>query len=331
MAKDGRQILARTRLLNVIRRHGISVARTLEQKISDAGPGHQRIDPHVLTTVRQQLVDEGVLLTRTTPGVNNTPWFSLTGADTAFVQERYDAQLPVHQAIREHGVTNRLGQCLEIAVYRTLLEQDQLTHFGRFKDLDDHDDSTLYSKEEPPQSVSGKHLARQQRLDFLVLSSTAELGGIEVKNIREWLYPGREEIRELLIKAMALDCVPILIARRIHFTTFKVLKPCGVILHQTYNQRWAEADQELAEKARDKHLLGYHDIRVGNMPDERLLKFIGTNLPKVMPHARKRFEQHKDLIGKFVQNEMEYKEFAARVRRRNKGTNEDNDWESNEM
>ena len=40
-----------------------------------------------------------------------------------------------------------------------------------------------------------------------------------------------------------------------------------------------------ALSARDKNLLAYFDIRLGNQPDGRLTKFIGTNLPMVLPDA----------------------------------------------
>lgn len=194
--------------------------------------------------------------------------------------------------------------------------------------LDKHDDSRLYSKEEPPQEVSGNRLDGDQRLDFLVWHPEARWGGIEAKNVREWLYPNRQEITEFLGKAVALDCVPVLIGRRIPFVTFKVLSTCGVVFHQTYNQLLPEADRELAEKARDKKLLGYHDIRLGNEPDGRLLKFLGTNLPQVLPKARERFEEYKDLLTAFANDTMSYVEFAARVRRRSQGAYEDGDWES---
>jgi hypothetical protein len=77
--------------------------------------------------------------------------------------------------------------------------------------------------------------------------------------------------------------------RRIPFITFKVLHACGVIVHQTYNQRFPQSEKALAAKARDKYLMGYHDVRLENEPDVRLLKFIGENLPKVLPPARLRF------------------------------------------
>lgn len=69
------------------------------------------------------------------------------------------------------------------------------------------------------------------------MTPKAILVGLEAKNIREWLYPQREEITELLQKCTAVDAVPVLVARRIHFSTFRVLNPCGVVLHQTYNRR----------------------------------------------------------------------------------------------
>ena len=220
-----------------------------------------------------------------------------------------------------------MGQTLEIAVVKALMQQDCLEYLGGFDDLEDHDDSTLYSKEEPPRSLSGRRLPGKKRLDFLCLHR--ECGGvaIEVKNVRPWLYPHQDEIVDLIAKAVALDCVPVLIARRIPFVTFKVLRPCGVVMHQTYNQLYPAADHDLATEARDKRLLGYHDIRVGNQPDTRLVKFIGTNLPSVLPAARERFEEYKDLLADFGDRTMEYKEFAARVRRRSQGTDEDSDWE----
>ena len=82
--------------------------------------------------------------------------------------------------------------------------QDTLDHFGSFTNLGNHDDSRLYSKEEPPQSLSGKRLSGDQRLDFLIRHPEAGWAGIEAKNVREWLYPNRDEVTDLLAKAVAL-------------------------------------------------------------------------------------------------------------------------------
>lgn len=57
-----RKDLAKKRILSVLQKHGIATARTLEQKISDAGPYNQRINPHVLTPARNLLIDEGEVI-----------------------------------------------------------------------------------------------------------------------------------------------------------------------------------------------------------------------------------------------------------------------------
>ena len=41
--------LGKKRLQSVLSRHTVAMARTLEQKISDAGPSGQRVDPIYLT------------------------------------------------------------------------------------------------------------------------------------------------------------------------------------------------------------------------------------------------------------------------------------------
>ena len=232
-------------------------------------------------------------------------------------EQGYAPNCPFSRRPQKTSVSKRLGQTLEVATYRALLQQNYLEHLGGFVGLRTRgdDDRRPFKKEEPPRSLSGNHLSGDGRLDFLVRHPEAAWAGIEVKNVRPWIYPAAEEVTDLLLKALELDCVPVLIARRFPFVTFKVLSQCGVVFHQTYNQLYAQADQALSEKASDKRLLGYHDIRVGNQPDKRLRKFITTNLPKVLPEAREKFNAHKDLIGKFVYEDMNYSEFAARVRR----------------
>jgi hypothetical protein len=172
---------------------------------------------------------------------------------------------------------------------------------------------------------SSHSLPGKKRVDFVVLYARSRWAVIEVKNTREWLYPGRDEVRSLLLKALTVDAVPVLLARRIPFVTFRVLSPCGLVIHQTYNQRYPASEGTLAAKARDKKLLGYHDIILGNDPDIRRLTFIHNNLPGVLPAARDRFEVFRDLLTPYANNEMSYAAFAARVRRRQKGTNEDSD------
>ena len=321
---EDREYLARRRLIRVLARHTVAIARTLEQKISDAGPYDQRIDPHVLTRVRNQLVEEGQI-GKLEEG--NTPWYYVEGTPEETVVRRQAEQLRIVRAIAADDFGERVGQALEIAIYRALMEQRTLDHLGSFRDLAHHDDSTLYSKIEPPEELNGRVVSNRKRLDFLVRHPEAGWAGIEAKNFRQWLYPRKNQIVEMIGKSVELNCVPVLIGRRIPFVTFKILNTCGVVIHQTYNQLYPEAEGALADQARHKRLLGYHDIRTGNQPDERLRKFIGINLADVLPEARERFDEYKDLLDGFGNGAIAYEVFAARVRRRSQGQNEDNEWD----
>jgi hypothetical protein len=318
LGKEQREALAEKRILRALSALTIANQRTLEQKISDAGPGDQRCDPHIITTVRNRLIEQGVIGEITTGGA---PWYFASNTSPSTRDERLETLLAIYRPYRE--ISDRIGDALEIATYRAFCQSPKADFFGRFKNLDEHDDSKRYKKEGPLQHIGGRVLAGNQSLDFLLETSDAGPLGIECKNVRHWMYPHVDEIRELLVKCVALDAVPVLIARRIHFSTFAVYSKCGVIVHQTYNPLLPESDAALAGKLRDKTLLGYHDIRLGNQPDARLVKFITVNLPKVAAEARAKFRDYQDLIQAYADGSKEYEEFAGRVLRRWRGEDED--------
>ena len=101
-----RLALARRRLVNVLRDNVVASARTLEQKISDAGPGAMRIDPHALSNTRKQLEEEGVI-TRRFEG--RTPWFHLATAAPDDVVARLRVLRPLHLAVQQADFSKRLG------------------------------------------------------------------------------------------------------------------------------------------------------------------------------------------------------------------------------
>jgi hypothetical protein len=220
---------------------------------------------------------------------DQTRWYTLPSVAKAKIDSRLAELESIHRALASYSLTMRIGQALEIATYRALASTDALEVLGGFLDLDQHGDDTLYKRQEPPR-LWRRNVYREGILDFIVADKNTNIAaGIEVKNIRKWIYPEQQEIKDLLKKCCALDLIPILVARRIHFTTTRLLIPRGGLVHETYNQRIPEADAQLAQRAQSKHLLGYHDIRLGNQPDARMLRFAEV-LPSLFPGARSRFE-----------------------------------------
>lgn len=318
-----RREVAERRLVNILRDHGIAVMRTLEQKISDAGPGNQRIDPHILSISRDELLKRGRIAQRKHRNVN---WYYLPETDTQRRDTRFEEQEPIHTALSQDDLSIRVGQALEIAVFRLLSTQKPLLFFGNFPDLDQHADDESYRKVEPPSDANGREIPGGKKLDFLIAAGgESGLAGIEVKNVRVWIYPRDDDLRDLFLKCCHLDAVPILIARRIHYSTFRVLNSCGLVIHETYNQRFPESDWELAQRAQDRTLLGYHDIRLGNEPDRRLRQFIHVNLPRILPERRRQFDKFKELLWEYASREMSYEEFAWWVKQRREGLPEPED------
>jgi hypothetical protein len=119
--------------------HTVANARTLENKIADAGPTNQRVQPHILTEARQILEERGDILRIG----NGTVWYHLAGTNPEELEKRLSEQKAIHDEVLKHDFKIRLGQVLEVAIYRALLETAKFEFFGGFTDLDAHDDSTL--------------------------------------------------------------------------------------------------------------------------------------------------------------------------------------------
>ena len=321
--------LAKYRLRDILSRRVVATTRTLERLISDAGD--PRLEPRILGDARKVLVRDGELLeTRTSR--TSPPWFSLPNASPADVESHLATLLPLLRDTYRRPVTDRRGQCLELAIYRALCAQHDVPYLGRFLDFDPNDPTRpekLYRKEEPPRHIGNHTMPGERRLDFLYLHPNAGPAGIEAKNVREWLYPHGDEIKEFLFKCVALDCVPVLVARRFPQVTVEVLEMCGVVLHQMRSQLYHVADKDLASRAMRPDMLGFDDIRVGDEPDARLLRFIGVTLPNVLPDARTHFDRFKDLLGAYAHGEIQYPEFAGRVRLRAAGKDETR-WEEDD-
>ena len=320
--------LAKSRLRDVLSHRVVATVRILEHEICDTG--EQPLEPRILGMARKTLVRDGELMEIVR--ANDPTWFHLPDAPPMDVQARLATLAPVLRELSRSPVSRRRGQCLELAIYRALGTQSDARYFGRFPDFDPSVSKrkNRYYKEEPPSYIGDRAIPGARPLDFLYLHRTAGFAGVEAKNVREWIYPGGDEIKRFLVKCVALDCVPILVARRLPRVTFEVLGECGVVLHQTLNQLYHVTDKDLADRAKRQDSLGFDDIQVGDEPDARLLSFIGTTLPELLPDARSRFDKYQDLLAAYADREIHYREFAGRVRRR-AASKEEADWEDDDQ
>ncbi len=313
MRRSVRIEIGKKRLVSILRTQTVSCDRTLEQKIADAGPNRMRVEPSILTEARRTLEKEGTIQFEKRGKV---PWYFLKETEKEKVDKRLAELVPLHVKTQDGPFTHRLGQTLEIAVMKAL-QASGTAFLGHFSDLDEHDDGTAYTKVEPPLTVSGNKIEKGP-LDFIVFPDGIPTG-IEVKNYRTWLYPRSTEVRELLWKCGDANVVPVLIARRLPFLTIRLLQMSGCLIHENYNQLYPVADEKLAAEVRLKTKLGYHDVRTGNEPDTRMLRFVRDLLPGLVREARPTFEKFRDVHRAYGKGELKYTQWLKKIRVGTKG------------
>ncbi len=109
---------------------------------------------------------------------------------------------------------------------------------------------------------------------------------VEVKNVRDWLYPSSPEPYQLLEKAMFIArhrpdiaVMPVLVCRRAHYTLFRMAKDLGYFVIETNRQFILPqvAEQEVIEVRRE---LGFADLVRDDGRDDRIFKRLTETLPE---------------------------------------------------
>ena len=99
--------LAQKRLVSVLRNRTVVTDRTLEQKISDAGPTNQRVEPVILTQARNYMVALGRIISLKR---GRTPWFHLKETPADEVEAWLEIVEPIYQRTQEPMFTQRVGE-----------------------------------------------------------------------------------------------------------------------------------------------------------------------------------------------------------------------------
>jgi hypothetical protein len=319
------------RLLNVLDREQVSAIRTLEMKISDAGPTNQRIDPHILGLAGVEAVERGRVSIHRDIRTATHAWYAPARLGIADIQPKLDVLIEAYLATTSQPFTSALGDPLEISVFkilRRLKAADQRFTFLGSYDLSARQANGRFGKTEP--TVNFNEAVLEGPPDFVIFDprSSGEPGMIECKNLREWLYPSKAIMKAIVRKALAANMTPILIARRIPYIAKAALcEPAGIIAHETYHQLYPETDhgRDLAAIVRDNRGLGYFDVMASEEPLPRTVTFFERNLPKLLPIAAAKFRHHAPSLHAWVNGTMSWQDLRRRLAGRYLGADEEMD------
>lgn len=309
--------IAKSRIQNILDRAIVAHPRTLEQKISDQGPTPLRVDPHLVRLAIKDLLETNRLKIHTHPSTSSHTWYSNISISAEEAKPVLDDIAPLYAQVAGSAFGQLTGYALELVIYRCLVQlrtsAARYNFQGHFKLHEPVDVTTgCYKKVQPPKTIDS-HTAIKEA-DFLLFGHDCGVICIECKNYREWIYPHNTVIKELIVKAIQLNAVPLLIARRMHYTTMtNFLEPAGIIAHQTYHQYYPVHAPDVADRARNKSLLGFTDVRAKDQPEPRTTKFFSDHLPAITDRMAAKWQANKPVLHSFALGELNLSQLYTEI------------------
>ena len=298
---------AMKRIPNVLDTELVACQKTLEQKISEQGPKPQRVDPHLISLARKELTNHRRTIKHYThASTGDIQWYTNTRAEDGKVLAKLNTVAPLYREITSQPFKKVVGDALEVITYKCLLNlknrERRFAFHGSF-DLSAPKLQGCFKKTEPTQNISGS--TTEKRADFILFGHNSGPICIECKNYREWIYPHHHAIKELIQKSLELGAIPLLIARRLHYTTLtNFLQPAGILAHESYFQYYPSDKAEIANRVKDKRSLGFTDVLATEEPHERTSKFFNELLPRINEPAADKFSRNKEALQAFVDDEI---------------------------
>jgi len=304
--------LAERRIINILNKRRVASRRQLETKISEAGPPTMRAQPHHITKALTQLNESGRVreIDSVSAGGNrkSTPLFALSTWNTSSQQdmERLNRVKAAYQEFLTISQNEDYGESLQ-GIVQSAIEQNS--------------DQYIWFNEagKPPSAgtmISGTMFTGEGGLvDHYImhLSQPPIKIGVEDKNYREWVYADNPKIRVLLGKCLAQDMLPVLVTRKVHYTTRLLFSYLGAVAFQTHYQCFPLKYAERLAEARHKDGLGFADIRFTEEPPEHVVRLFSEYLPRLITPAWTKFKKNADIIQAYVDQDedMDYLHLIA--------------------
>lgn len=314
---DEWEVIARKRIQSILDTRRISYSSHLEIKISEAGPKRMRAEPHIISNALRSMIREQQIVTyaptNLPSGGSNPKYFvplDFKGAADAsrsrsFVEWR---KLFLWAAYR----SEYCGFMLEKIIFDAVLETNKYHVLGS---------APIYGPDGKLMKTSGSELLAYQGNNiykaesgsgfdlFVIHKSTHTPIGIEAKNMREWIYPASEEVWRAIARACTLECLPVIIARKISyisragfFANFGIL---GFETNFQYMTQSVQTDSNYTfkDKVIHKDKLGFADIKLLKPKDptpSHVIGFFDDILDQQAEIYFERFMKHKKLLKKYA-------------------------------
>ena len=302
MTPDEWEAVAAKRIQNILRIRRIASKRQLEIKISEAGPPAMRANPHHFSKALSALMESNQVISASSVSIGigqPTPlyalpdWNPLSSSDSARIQ-RISAAYQDYLRISQNEDN---GESFQEIVQRAIEQSRQFTWLNE-------------PGKSPPNgsTISGHPITGSGDLDhYLIWNASASISvGVEDKSYREWIYPDHPIIKPLLRKCQVYNMLPVLVARKIHYTTRLFFHYLGAIAFETHFQYFAPKFAARLEEARHKDGLGFADIRFSDEAPVHVINLFSTLFPQLATASWEKFQAHQELVTDYVNDDLDY-------------------------
>ena len=236
----------------------------------------------------------------------NISWYANIGTPAPDVVIRLNALAPLYDYV-SNTLSNVIGDALEIATFQALKAAREATpryHFDGYYYLNRPKNSHgRFEQRKAPKELHGQ--ITQLQPDFLQYGHEAGPLCIECKNYREWLYPRKDYIKHHILRCHQLDALPVLIVRRIHYSTISnFFLPAGIIAHESLFQYFPSDRIQFATAAKNKRSLGFTDILATEDAHARTIKFFTTDLPRIVTPMAEKWQRNRQALVAYAKEEI---------------------------
>lgn len=270
--------LAERRIISVLQSRIAANIRQLEVKISESGPGNIRPEPHILSDALRSLSDRGQIRTSKPKGVERreeTRFYSLAKNDPELVRGRIKELLVPYRTHRMLADTEEYcSRVLEDIVRLCFDASSGYTYLGRLP------------KSSP---LDGVYELKAQKI------------GVEVKNVREWIYPTSGEVWIMVRKCLQINAIPFLVTRKTSYIARNFLDELGIMHFQVWRQVFSKDVAHLLPDIQHTDRLGYKDVvAVDIIPNPHLVAHLQDTLPGQIAGYRAQWDRRQDVLHEFA-------------------------------
>lgn len=292
--------VATTRIQKVLNARRICCLKTLESKISEAGPPKIRVQPLIISDILKDMLAHSEVYQVPTPTDVDTTFYALPDFNLAQEKSRYETLMRGYRNYRSICGDQRFcSKVSEIVIYESILKAHTMICIGD------------PSKNDYPVHVNGYEIIDKSPLDLILYDkkSTVRIG-VEVKNRRDWIYPDKDLLWRAIGKCVSIKALPVFICRKIPYVTFLFFKQFGILGYPTHNQYFHPDKEQDLQFAKSVDGLGFHDINFPAVdgdsfkPDKKIeqrhVHFFRDILPSHAPKSYERFMQNFDLLEEYA-------------------------------